>query len=425
MAQYVYEPEQQERREMLRMKLKNDDKPKINQMYRYDQKLTRDLVFGNRLVRVWSPEAEHDKDTLRAFKNLAKYPEVFPYIAIMPDYHIGENSVNGAIIPTRQTLYVNAIGEDIGCGMASLRLPVRVEDINRKLDQIYNRLYSRIPSGRRLNITYEDRIDIKDLFKSDLEVLNNANTKEAKQQMGTLGSGNHFVEVQIDENGYINLMVHTGSRRLGQNIRKIFSRKGKVSNSSIGLVALDANSSVGVEYLAHVDFATEYARENRKEIMLQVYQTISEILPRLLETQFEKLLEDLIDTTHNQITRETHFGEQVYVHRKGAVHLPGGALGLIPGSMGSGSYVVRSKGNRFSFDSCSHGAGRRMSRGRALNSIRLEDYLKAMQGIVCRTDDNILDEAPQAYKDIDTVLKYQKDLVSIVNKLRPLVSIKG
>ena len=385
--------------------------------------VAKDLVFDGKLVRVWSPTITREKDVIQSLKNLAKYPDVFPYIAVMPDYHLGENSVNGSIIPSENLLYVNAIGGDIGCGMASLKLPFEFEEIQRNLMQIYKDIYARVPSGRRLNITPNERVNNLPIFDNDLEIMNNANTKRAKQQIGTLGGGNHFVEIQKNENGDINLMVHTGSRILGQHIRGINMKKGKTLDSPRGLVVLEAESDEGKDYLKQVEFAVQYAKENRQEILRQAYEAFTDSVGG--NDSFESVLEKLIDVSHNSLSKENIFGKDVYVHRKGAVHLSDGELGLIPGSMGTNSYIVQGKGNKYSFESCSHGAGRKMSRGVAFSTIRKSDFLESMQGIISREDDSILDEAPQAYKDIGKVVKYQQDLVKVVEKLSPLACVKG
>jgi len=390
---------------------------------RYDEGTSaRDIIVNRRLFRVWHPEARGDKTLTERLTSLSRYPDVFPYVAIMPDYHNGESSVNGSVIPSENLLYINAIGGDIGCGMSFARLPLTTHDLGDKLRKIYEAIYQKVPTGRRVNIEDYEKFSDFPLFQQELEVLNKGNIKDALQQIGTLGGGNHFIEVQADSEDNIAVMIHTGSRAIGQHIRTIFMRKATNPEKSRNLFYLSADSKEGKEYLEHVDFATRYAAENRAEILRRVMEAFSEQFPELRECLSE---DNIIDVPHNFISLENYFGKEVYVHRKGAIHVPKDSFGAVPGSMGSASYVVRGRGNKYSFDSCSHGAGRRMSRGQAFDLIRREEFIGAMGDVISRTDDSIVDEAPQAYKDINEIIKYQKDLIRTTDKLRPLASIKG
>jgi len=393
---------------------------------RYREKtVARDIVLNGRLIRVWHPEARSDRDLLLSLSELSRYPDVYPYIAIMPDYHIGESAVNGAVIPSRRLLYINIIGGDIGCGMASMRLPIRLDAIAGMLRDLFGRIHERVPSGRRIHLEPSEAVQSLPLFTEALEILNKENTRRGQQEMGTLGGGNHFVEIQKNEAGELNVMVHTGSRILGQHIRNIFIKRGQRPGKPPGLFMLEADSPEGRDYLAHVAFAVRYARENRLEILRQVYHAFQELVPQLREMPFARCQETVVDKPHNYISKETHFGEEVYVHRKGAIHVPENCPGLIPGSMGTSSFLVVGRGNLYSFNSCSHGAGRRLSRGKALRQISKEDFLRAMAGIVSRADDSILDEAPQAYKDIHEIIRCQRDLVRVAEEFTPVISIKG
>ena len=424
----IYESEDRykNRKSRSKDKYRNPRKNSKNDKFKYSNRKSSsvDLYFNGTLIRVWSPTIKQEKDVLKSLKRLSKYPDIYPYIAIMPDYHIGENSVIGSVIPSERLLYVNALGGDLGCGIASLRLPIKVESITNNLRDIYNNIHSRVPCGRRLNIRFSEEVMKMPIFQRDIEVLNKSNTRTAMQQLGTLGSGNHFIEIQKGDDEKINLMVHSGSRELGQIIRKMFSNKAKSINSPNGIIAIPADSQEGKDYMEHMKLALEYSKANRFEILRQSYNAFQENIPGF-NIPFEESLEGLIDIPHNQITREDHFGRSVYVHRKGAIYLLENDVGIIPGSMGTSSYLVLGRGNRFSFNSCSHGAGRKMSRGKALNTINMSDYLRSMEGIIGRNDHNILDEAPQAYKDIDQVIKDQRDLIKIYERLKPLASIKG
>lgn len=386
---------------------------------------SRDIILNGKLIRVWHPEARGDRDLLAALGKLSRYPDLYPYLAIMPDYHIGESSVNGTVLPSRHLLYVNLLGGDIGCGMASLKLPLGFDAVADRLRDLFGQIHERVPCGRRVHITPCAEAASLPLFTEDLELLNHENVRRGRQELGTLGGGNHFVEVQKNGGGELNVMVHTGSRIMGQHIRNRFLKQCASPGNPSGVFMLEAESPEGQAYLAHVDWAVRYARENRREIMRQVFAAFQNVVPALQETPFERCLAGLVDKPHNFLARENHFGADVYVHRKGAIQVPEGIDGLIPGSMGTASYLVRGRGNRFSFHSCSHGAGRKLTRAKALATIRKADFLKAMEGIVSRADDSILDEAPQAYKDIQEILRYQRDLVRVVEAFTPLISIKG
>jgi tRNA-splicing ligase RtcB (3'-phosphate/5'-hydroxy nucleic acid ligase) len=386
--------------------------------------LAKDLIFDDVLVRVWSPEIEKEEEIKRGLGNLARYPDVYPYIAVMPDYHLGENSVNGSVIPSRSTLYVNAIGGDIGCGVASVKLPIDVDEIEPFLREIYKSIYEKIPTGKRLHIKPDRRVLDLPLFDSELDLMNVSNKKRAQQQIGTLGGGNHFVEIQRGEGGKVNVMVHTGSRGLGQIVREVSHRNGIKHDRPKGLVTLDADSDEGRAYLDNVNFAMRYAEANREEILREVFGALKSYVPRLEEISFDDILAKKIEVPHNFLSREMHFGEEVFIHRKGAIRVLEYELGLIPGSMGTHSYVVLGKGNKYSFNSCSHGAGRKMTRNEAKNRISRSDFAKAMGEVVSRKDKGVYDEAPQAYKDVEEVLSYQRDLVKRVEVLKPLISIK-
>ena len=406
-----------------RLNNNKEKKPNYSAFRNNDRKSkAKDLEFRDNLVRIWYPEVS-DQEKL-ALKNISKYPDVKPYIAVMPDFHLGQWTVNGSIIPSENLVYPNTIGGDIGCGISSLRIPVTYDEIKGPLREIYNNIYGEVPTGKRVNRTPNERVDQNTLFNQELEVLNNANIRNAKQQLGTLGRGNHFVELQKDDEGDINLMIHTGSRGLGQIIRNIFFKRSTEHPKAKACLYLEADSPEGENYLAHVNFAIDYAKENRKEIARKVIETISEHIPRL-NIEDDSLLEGLIDTSHNTISREVIFGSPVFVHRKGAINIPEGVLAPIPGNMGSISYIVEGRGNKYSFDSASHGAGRAMSRGEAQRKIRKEDLEDATQGVICRKNESIVDEAPQAYKDIEKVMSYQKDLIKRRHAFYPITCVKG
>lgn len=402
-----------------RRKPKPAFEPSADVAYRNSKSVAVDIVTKSGMARVWSPDAEKEDLVLQTIKNLTKYPDIFPYVVILPDYHLNGKSINGAVIPSRRTLYVNAVGGDIGCGMASLKLPLAAEEARPTLRRIYHEIYDAIPCGNRSNSVVEERIAAMPLFGYDSAIMTNSLRKTMLRELGSLGSGNHFIEVQESSDGNLNLMVHSGSRGLGQVVRTVHLRKGKTLEKPRGLVVLDAESAEGQQYLKDADFATTYAKENRLEILRRCVEVFSE------NFAISSDLSGVIDVPHNYISRENHFGESLYVHRKGAIHVPDGALGIIPGSMGTETYLVRGRGNPYSFESSSHGAGRKMTRAEALDTISPEEFSKAMGNTISRTDNNIFDEAPQAYKDIRQVMRNQRDLVSIIDRLTPLIVIKG
>jgi tRNA-splicing ligase RtcB len=286
-------------------------------------------------------------------------------------------------------------------------------------------IHAKVPVGRMINKALDAHVTSSSLFDYDSEVINNANKKMGKHQLGSCGGGNHFVEIQKRDDGRLNLMVHTGSRNLGQMVRLAYQRKAEKELKSERLISLQAESKDGQSYLRDADFAVRFARENRREILRRCYESFQEKFPQKVVENFEDAVNQLIDLPHNFISIESHFGQQVYVHRKGAIHLAKGELGVIPSSMGTFSYIVEGRGNQYSFDSCSHGAGRLMSRGEAMALIKREDFLEAVQAVVCNRSESMLEEAPQAYKNIDQVMMYQQSLAKRVHRLSPLVSIKG
>ena len=374
------------------------------------------------MVRIWYPRISKQEEL--TLKNISKYPDIKPYIVIMPDFHLGHWTINGSVIPSENLLYPNTIGGDIGCGISSLKIPITHEEIKGPLRAIYNSIYEKVPTGKRVNRMPNDRVNQNPLFNQELEVLNNANILNAKQQLGTLGRGNHFIELQTDDYNKVNLMIHTGSRGLGQIIKNIFSKRSINYPKSKACLYLEADSSEGINYLNHINFALDYARENRKEIARKVLETISDFVPHLKSYE-DSLLINLIDTPHNTISREEVFGNPVFIHRKGAIKIPKEVLAPIPGNMGSMSYLVEGRGNEYSFNSASHGAGRTMSRVEAQRKIRKKDLEVATENVICRKDESMLDEAPQAYKDINKVISYQKDLIKRKHVFYPIACVKG
>ncbi len=374
-------------------------------------------------IQVWSEKETIDEDETKVLIKLTKLKHIFKHIAVLPDFHISGLLMNGAVIATKEHIYVNAIGGDIGCGMASIQLPLNMNQIAGREQELYKLLYANIPTGRRTHVDIAKHIDKHNIFNHASQLLTNKVVKKLKQQMGTVGDGNHFLELQQNTDGQLHLMVHTGSRYLGQLIKEYYIKHiSDMENNK--LYALDADSTLGQQYLKDHDLAVEYARENRKEILRLALHVVKDFL-NLPEDFVAEQLEQIIDIPHNVIAKEEHFGELVFVHRKGAQKVEKNAIGIIPGDMGNATYLVKGRGYRPTYNSCSHGAGRKISRGKALNTIDYEQFLESVEGIVCRNDRNILDEAPQAYKNIAQVMKYQKEIVKIVDIFEPVINVKG
>lgn len=380
-------------------------------------------------------------------RNIASLPFVHKHVAAMPDVHVGKGATVGSVIATKGAIIPAAVGVDIGCGMNAVRLSLTADDLPDSLKNIRGEIEKMIPVGHAdhtpsslgsrhhtnttkiLNNTYAsvepgyrsliDRHPTLEKMGKDLE-------RRVYRQIGTLGGGNHFIELCLDENNDVWVMLHSGSRNPGNCIGRYFIEKAKKEMERHFIQLPDKDLSYLVEgsdlyddYVEAVDWAQEFARRNRKVMMELVLTALSRKLPPFVLTQ------EAINCHHNYVTMENHYGSNVHVTRKGAVRARLGDLGIIPGSMGAKSYIVRGLGNDESFHSCSHGAGRKMSRSAAKRQFTLDDHREATKGIECRKDTGVIDETPAAYKDIDAVMEAQKDLVEIVHTLRQVVCVKG
>ena len=356
---------------------------------------------------------------------LASHPFVVHHVALMPDCHMGYGMPIGGVIATKDVVIPNAVGSDIGCGMSVIKTNILISDIDMKLlDRIRTIVKSKIPI-----ISYVHPQEFDALEEKFPEVL--LDQKEnAMKQLGTLGQGNHFIEFQAGDDGYLWIMIHSGSRNLGYYVNKKYSKIAtdlceyqniKLPNKDIASLFVD--SLYGHEYLKCMNFCLDYAYHNRNRMMQKIVYIIQN-----LSTKFTY---NFYNIHHNYATLETHFNEQVWIHRKGATSAKKDQIGIIPGSMGTSSYIVKGLGNKESFESCSHGAGRVMGRNDASRNLSYDECIKSMDGILFdgfkkgRKTDFDLGEAPSAYKDIDYVMESQSDLVKIVHKLKPLAVIKG
>jgi tRNA-splicing ligase RtcB len=376
--------------------------------------------------------ANHDlghSETAMA-KNVASLPFVFKHVALMPDVHLGKGALVGSVIATKEAIIPAAVGVDIGCGMCAIQMPFHADQLDGKLKKIRQDLESTIPTGFDDNKTIEKEVynwdgwrDFKDLH-SGVQHLEN----KALRQMGSLGGGNHFIEVCLDTDNQVWLMLHSGSRNIGnmlaQNHIRTARELARLSTAKLpdpDLAYFVAGTPEFAAYWRDLQWAQDYARYNRDVMMARFKRIVEKHLaggkpskPRLM-----------VNCHHNYAERELHFGEDVYVTRKGAVRARTEDYGIIPGSMGAKSFIVKGKGNHESYCSCSHGAGRLMSRSQAKKSFTLDDLVCQTQGVECRKDEGILDEIPAAYKPIEEVMSNQSDLVDVVATLKQVLCVKG
>lgn len=380
-------------------------------------------------VYSWANHALGHEETKMA-KNVASLPFVFKHVALMPDVHLGKGALVGSVIATKEAIIPAAVGVDIGCGMCAIKTPFNGDKLEGKLKKIRLDIEAAIPTGFDENQDVEKIVsnwqrwqNFKDLHSGvqDLEV-------KAMRQMGSLGGGNHFIEVCLDAENQVWLMLHSGSRNIGNKLAKCHISTAKELAKMAGERLPDpdlANFVAGTEefraYWHDLQWAQDYARVNREVMMARFKRIVEKHLAGGKPTK--PLLE--VNCHHNYAEKEVHFGEEVYVTRKGAVRAQENDYGIIPGSMGTKSYIVKGKGCADSFCSCSHGAGRVLSRSKAKNVYTLDDLIQQTAGVECRKDSGILDEIPAAYKPIDQVMENQSDLVEVVATLKQVVCVKG
>ena len=405
----------------------------MDKQFRYHEKHVHDLPVEGSIVRLWDAEGAINKAMIEtAFRPLLKTGFVWPYVALMPDYHPGEGSMIGSVIPTREVLLPSVIGGDLGCGMTAIALPLEGDRLAPKLSRLEGMFRERIPAGTAHNPRVTERVDGNPIWQREVRapVLANRMRRKMLRQFASLGGGNHFLEVQEDEDGRAWVMLHSGSRYLGVTVRDYYVDRGqRLDGIDPKLYAkvpyLPTGTGLAEDYLADLQLVLDFARESRKEMMLRVVECLGEVFPECGGPVWQDASDQAYDIAHNFIAREEHFGQPLFVHRKGAIQLDQGQVGLIPGSMGTASYIVEGRGNAFGYCSGSHGAGRVMSRADAFRAISDQEFLRSMGGVVHEHDVRLKDEAPAAYKDIRHVMRSQKDLVKIRHKLRPLLSLKG
>jgi len=400
-------------------------------------------------ISVWlKKRADLEDGALEQAMDISKLPFVFKHVALMPDTHQGYGMPIGGVAACVDVVVPNFVGVDIGCGMGFIKTDIKTNEVTREvLDKIRDDLYRRIPVGeghahKEIGedwIGFDDYVmslnQTPDWFEKDVR---SAVWDLARLNLGTLGGGNHFIELQEDEEGFLCIMLHSGSRNLGHKIATYYHKVAvalnakyyaNIPNPDLSFLPVDSNE--GQEYLRDMNFALQYAAENRRRMMKVAEYVVMDRLGGMT-------IQEEVNIHHNYATLEKHFGHNVWVHRKGATSAKYGEIGIIPGSMGAASYIVRGLGNVFSFMSCSHGAGRKLGRNAASLALTKEECDKAMEGISFkgwkspkRKGKKSLGvefdfgEAPGAYKSIDEVMKNQSDLVDVVHKMRPLAVVKG
>ena len=382
--------------------------------------------------------AEVEPSALVQAENLARHPALRYHVALMPDCHCGYGMPIGGVVAARNAVIPSAVGVDIGCGMAAVETDIPAERLSdmRFRREIQKRLKARIPVGEGGYHKSDQSWEGFERYLSLPGACGEFVSALDRKNLGTLGGGNHFIEIQKSDGGFVWLMLHSGSRNLGKRIEEFYQKQAAVlceryytPLADPDLAFLSMDDDAGRNYFRDMNFALEYAAENRRRMMAVFREVIEEFIP-------EVTFVNEINIHHNYAALENHFGEELYIHRKGATSAKLDETGIIPGSMGTASYIVRGLGNVRSFMSCSHGAGRRMSRNQANATLTAAECDAAMAGIVCDRWHNVsrygknkkvldLSEAPFAYKDIDAVIASEKDLVEVRTRLTPLAVVKG
>lgn len=388
----------------------------------------------NRPIKLWLDDIE--EGALYQARNLANLPFIFKHIAIMPDCHQGYGMPIGGVMATQGVIIPNAVGVDIGCGMCAVK--TSLQDLNHETikkimggsEENKGGIRSKVPVGFSHHSKEQDEKWMPKIHGSvEYDGIIERQYDSALKQIGTLGGGNHFIEIQIGSDGYIWLMIHSGSRNIGYQVARYYNDIAIGLNEKWfsqvpkkwELAFLPFDSYEGQSYFTAMRYCVEFALSNRKLMMERVKESVSAICP---DTEYN----ELINIAHNYAAIEHHFGNNVMIHRKGATQAQAGQLGIIPGSQGTASYIVKGLGNPESFQSCSHGAGRKMGRKQAQRELNFDTEKKRLDdlGVIHSVrNKKDLDEAPGAYKDIATVMENQTDLVEIVVELKPLAVIKG
>lgn len=395
-------------------------------------------------IKAWITGVPLEPEARKQLLNVAQLPFIYKHVAVMPDVHWGRGATVGSVIPTIGAIVPAAVGVDIGCGMIAARTTLRADQLPEDLKPIRHAIEKAVPHGRTHDGGRGDRGAWKEIPRTQVnawsgllpafqEILErhpklDKGHVNTVNHLGTLGTGNHFIEICLDEQDMVWIMLHSGSRGIGNRIGTYFIELAKKDMERIQANLPDkdlAYFTEGTEYFQDyvdaVSWAQNFARVNR-DLMLKAVIKAMQSCKGVREF---KITDEAINCHHNYVQEEEHFGQRVLVTRKGAVRAGRGEFGIIPGSMGTDSYIVRGLGNPESFESCSHGAGRAMSRGEAKRRFTLDDHIKATAGVECRKDEEVIDETPAAYKPIAAVIEAQNDLIEVVHRLKQVVCVKG
>jgi tRNA-splicing ligase RtcB (3'-phosphate/5'-hydroxy nucleic acid ligase) len=402
---------------------------------------------NNKPIKAWVNGVPFEPEAQKQLDNIATLDFIHSHVAVMPDVHMGKGATIGSVIPSVDAVIPAAVGVDIGCGMVAVRTSLTASQLPDNLFAIRTAFEKAIPHGRSSGRRHGKRGKVRDKGAwHDIPDVVGAEWKKLEQRfdkicekhptiaqsnhvvhLGTMGTGNHFLELCLDEHQAVWIMLHSGSRGVGNRIGTYFialarkeMERHQLQLPDMDLAYLKEGSEYFDDYVEAVEWAQDYARINREIMMTNAIKALRDEMQIPFECS-----EMAVNCHHNYISKEHHFGKDCFVTRKGAVSAKAGELGIIPGSMGARSYIVRGLGNPDSFHSCSHGAGRVMSRTKAKKVYNLDDQIKATEGVECRKDESVIDEIPMAYKDIDKVMDAQKDLVEVVNTLKQVVCVKG
>ncbi|KZN54225.1 RTCB protein [Pseudoalteromonas luteoviolacea CPMOR-2] len=392
-------------------------------------------------IKAWTKGVPFEPEAQQQLKNIASMDIVHSHIAVMPDVHLGKGATIGSVIPSVDAVIPAAVGVDIGCGMVATRTTLKASDLPDNLKSIRSAFEAAVPHGRTTGRGKRDKGawgNIPKLVQKEWLALEQRFAQICAKHpaiaksnhvnhLGTMGTGNHFLELCLDEAQNVWLMLHSGSRGVGNRIGTYFIELAKKEMQrhqqhlpDMDLAYLKEGSIYFDDYVEAVEWAQDFAAKNREIMMFNALKALKEELPMPFET-----VDVAVNCHHNYISKEVHFGKACYVTRKGALRAEQGEMGIIPGNMGARSYIVRGLGNPDSFNSCSHGAGRVMSRTKAKKVYSIADHEAATKGVECRKDAAVIDEIPHAYKDIDKVMAAQQDLVEVVHTLKQIVCVKG
>ncbi len=392
------------------------------------------ITKGKVSVKIYTDDI--DMSAYQPLVNISMLPIIHSHIAAMPDVHCGIGATVGAVIPTKHAIIPAAVGVDIGCGMNAVKLSLKAHQLPDNLKFLRLNIEEQVPVGFNAHSDSTARYDacepfkkrLNQIFSSHPKILKYAKSLDKKwmNQMGTLGGGNHFIEICLDQHNDVWIMLHSGSRGIGNAIGSYFIELAKKDMCTHikdlpdrDLAYLNEGTKHFKDYLEAVSWAQEYAFANRREMMSIIINALQTQLPPF------SIIDEAINCHHNYVAKEEHYGEKVYVTRKGAIRAREGELGIVPGSMGAHSYIVKGKGSPTSFHSCAHGAGRQLSRMAAKKKYSIKDLHEQTKGVECRKDKHVLDEIPFAYKNIEQVMANQNDLVDVLYELRQVICIKG